>query len=159
MTNLLARCCIIVLWTATTLTTASAQDRWKLVYENDANGKAVQGNLGDLVEAIRAGKEVRIYFRMGRPDTPQTFAEHTTSVMFASIFNSPEGIFVTGQTTPIVGQTPDFKKQHVTLKENLEWSLIASTTGQNDHLTRNMVTGEIIFHGTGQWGTQWWVAE
>lgn len=71
--------------------------------------------------------------------------------------NSPKGQFVTGQIDPIVGQLPDFDKEQVLLKENLEWSLIALTNDNNDTMTRNVITGEITNHEIRNWGTKWYV--
>ncbi|MGB5818859.1 MAG: hypothetical protein WBG90_05190 [Saonia sp.] len=134
-----------------------AQSNWTLIYENDSEGKAIRGELNELIAAIQDGEEIRIYFRMGRPNEPEIFVEHTALAKYITIMNSPEGRFVTAQIDPIVGQTPNFKEQHILLKENLEWSLIASTNGKNDTMTRNTITGEIISHVIHKWGTKWYV--
>ena len=73
--------------------------------------------------------------------------------------NSPDGQFVTGQIDPIVGQIPRFAEGRVLLKENLEWSLIAATTGNNDTMTRNIITGEIVSHSIVKWGTKWFISD
>lgn len=134
-----------------------AQENWTLIYENDANGKAIQGELADLISAIQRGEVIRIYFQMGRASTPEFFVEHTAEVKFTTIMNAPEGTFVTAQIDPIVGQTPDFSGKQVLLKENLEWSMIASTSGNNDTMTRNVITGEIVNHEVRQWGIKWFI--
>ena len=136
---------------------AFAQNNWKLIYENDSQGNTINGELSDLISAIRSGETIRLYFRMGRPDRPETYVEHTASVKFTTIMNSPTGQFVMGQIEPITGQIPNFKSEQVILKENLEWSLIASTTGENDTMTRNVITGEIVDHRQVRWGTKWFV--
>ncbi len=38
-------------------------DRWKPVYEHDAHGNSVAGNLSDLMEAVRAGLSIRVGVR------------------------------------------------------------------------------------------------
>ncbi len=134
-----------------------SQDRWNLIYENDAEGRTIAGNLDDLVKAVRNGESVRIYFRMGRPDQPEIFVEHTALAKFTTIMNSPDGQFVAAQIDPIVGQIPSFEEGQVLLKENLEWSLIAASNGSNDTMTRNVVTGEIVDHRQVRWGTKWFV--
>lgn len=136
-------------------TGADAQGSWELVYENDAQGNTIFGKLDDLVQAIRAGKSIRVHFIMGKEDTSETYVEHTALVKFTTVMNSPRGQFVTGQIDPIVGQVPDFVNQQVKLKENLEWSLIVSTTGKNDQMTRNVVTGEVVSHSVRNWGVKW----
>ena len=134
-----------------------AQNNWELVYENDANGNPIAGTLDELITSIQNGDDIRIYFRMGRPSQPEVFVEHTVLVKFTTIMNSPKGKFVTAQIDPIVGQVPNFEKEIVLLKENLEWSLIASSNGNNDTMTKNVITGEIINHGQIRWGTKWFV--
>ena len=135
---------------------AKAQSNWKLVYENDNNGDPVAGKIENLISAIQEGKQVRIYFIMGRNET---YVEHTTDVKFTTVMSTPDGKFVTAQIDPIVGQIPNFENGTVSLKENLEWSLIASTTGSNDQMTRNLITGEIVEHSMRTWGTKWFVKE
>ncbi|BFP40266.1 hypothetical protein FGF1_11110 [Flavobacteriaceae bacterium GF1] len=138
-------------------TAGFSQTGWKLVYENDAEGKTVNGDLDELVLAIQHGEPVRIYYNSKKPNDPDTYVEHTALVKFFTILNSPEGRFVTAQIDPIVGQIPLFDQGHVLLKENLEWSLIASTNGKNDTMTRNVITGEIVGHQIRSWGTKWFV--
>ncbi len=133
------------------------QDNWKLVYENDAEGNAIVGTLDELISSVQKGENIRIYFKMGRADRPETFVEHTALVKFTTIMHSPKGKFVTAQIDPIVGQVPSYEKEIVLLKENLEWSLIASSKGNNDMMTRNVITGEIVDHSQRRWGTKWFV--
>ncbi|RDY59594.1 hypothetical protein [Flagellimonas nanhaiensis] len=134
-----------------------SQDKWELVYENDAEGAVVTGELNDLISAIQNGQNIRIYFKMARRSNPEIYVEHTALVKFTTVMNSPNGQFVTGQIDPIVGQIPDYEKGLVLLKENLEWSLIASSNGNNDTMTRDVITGEIVGHKIVKWGTKWFV--
>ena len=134
-----------------------SQNNWRLIYENDAEGRPITGSLDALISAVQNGEMVRIYFKMGRVSEPDFFVEHTATAKYFTIMNSPKGRFVTAQIDPIVGQIPDFDKEQVLLKENLEWSLIASSNGQNDTMTRNVINGEIINHRIYRWGTRWFV--
>ena len=102
MKQLILFCLLFFAWGMHSL---SAQQGWKLVYEHDSEGKAVQGELSALVEAIQAGKSIRIYYRSHGTDR---YVEHTADIKFTTILNSDDGIFVTGQIHPIIGQTPDF---------------------------------------------------
>ena len=133
---------------------ASAQHQWKLIYENDASGKAIYGELIDLIGAVQQGASIRIYYRSSGDST---FVEHTAMVKFSTILNSPKGRHVCAQIDPIIGQKPNFEEGIITLKENLEWSLIVSTTGKNDQMTRNVITGEVVNHSFRNWGTKWFV--
>ncbi len=134
-----------------------SQENWKLVYENDGKGKAIHGSLEELISAVQNGETVRLYFMMGRVNDPDFYVEHTAIAKYFTIMNSPKGRFVTAQINPIIGQIPDFDQEQVLLKENLEWSLIASSNGQNDTMTRNVITGEIVDHQIRRWGTKWFV--
>ncbi len=134
----------------------NAQKDWKLVYHNDKNGNKIEGELQELMEAIRLGKEIRIYFQMKRQDDSKVFVEHLTEAKYLTILNSPSGNHVTAQIDPIVGQVPVFDKGHILLKENLEWSLIVSTNGVNDMMTRHLVTGEVMDHRSVRWSTKWY---
>ncbi len=138
-------------------TNVSAQKDWKLVYENDEAGKAVYGEIENLISHIRDGRPIRMYYRMGGSKPTDRFVEHTADAKFFTIMNSNGKTLVMAQIDPIVGQTPSFEKGTLTLKENLEWSLIASTTGENDQMTRNVITGEVVNHSTRKWGTKWFV--
>ncbi len=138
-------------------TFAFSQNNWTLIYENDAEGNAVKGELSALISAVRNGETIRIYFKMGKKRHPETFVEHTALVKFSTIMNSPEGQFVTAQIDPIIGQKPKHKRQEVVLEENLEWSLIASTNGKNDTMMRDVMTGKVSKHRISEWGTKWFV--
>ena len=138
------------------LNAAFAQADWKLVYENDKDGNAVSGKLEDLISAIRAGKQVRIYFIMGGGGNS---VEHAADVKFLTVMTNSEGQYVMGQIDPILSQNPDFANADVTFREGLEWSLIASTTGRNDQMYQNRKTGEVLQHSIQRWGTKWFVQE
>ena len=153
------RTCAVVLFFVLGTLINYAQQEWKLIYENDADGKNLQGEFNDLLDAVRGGKPVKIYYKMGRDSEPEVFVEHLTDAKFLTILNSPHGLAVTAQIDCIVGQTPMFEEKRILLKENLEWCLITSTSGVNDMLTRNTITGEILNHQVRRWGTKWFVSE
>ncbi len=152
------RCSVLLFLLLGTLASHSQQE-WKLVYQNDESGNTLQGKLENLLSAVREGKPIKIYFKMGRDSEPEVFVEHLTDAKYLTILNSPPGLAVTAQIDCIVGQTPLFEEKQVLLKENLEWCLIASTSGANDMLTRNTVTGEILNHQVRKWGTKWFTLE
>lgn len=80
-----------------------AQDNWKLIYENDAEGNAIVGTLDVLISSIQKGENIRIYFKMERPDQSKTSVEHTALVKFTTVIHSQKGKFVTAQIDTIVG--------------------------------------------------------
>ena len=129
-------------------------NNWVLIYENDAGGNGLHGDLEDLINTIRNGKDVRISWYYQSPSDKKIKVEHLANAKFITIMSDQT---VLAQIDPIVGQIPDFDSQQIILKENLEWSLIASTNGKNDQMTRNMITGEIVEHTIRNWGTKWFV--
>ena len=42
---------------------------WDLVYENDGNGKKVSGSFEQLLEALRNGKSIRVYWDNGNSES------------------------------------------------------------------------------------------
>lgn len=133
---------------------AQTNSKWTLIYENDEVGKVLQGSKENLIEAIRNGQEVRISWLHESPVNPTRKVEHLANAKFMTIM-SDKTVFA--QIDPIVGQSPDFDEQIITLKENLEWSMIASSSGLNDHMTRNLISGEIVSHGSSRWGIKWFI--
>lgn len=131
-------------------------DNWTLIYENDSDGNAVYGNINDLIDAIRNGKSIRISWYHQDSTNNKIKVEHLTNAKYLTIM-SDKTVFA--QIDPIIGQIPDFDQQQIILKENLEWSLVSSTNGKNDQMTRNVLTGEIIDHKIRNWGTSWFVSK
>ena len=129
---------------------------WKLVYENDLLGETIQGDLTELIAAVRNGQEIRIAWSSQRPDNPQIKVEHLADAKFLTIM-SDEIVFA--QIDPIIGQTPMFSEQWIQLKENLEWSFIAASNGKTDSMMRNVKTGEILAHNQRNRGIKWYIKE
>lgn len=133
---------------------AQSNNTWTLIYENDEEGNSVQGSKESLMQAIRDGQEVRISWLHQSPTNPIIKVEHFANAKFLTIMSDKT---VLAQIDPIMGQAPDFDNQHITLKENLEWAMIASSSGLNDHMTSNLISGEIVSHGSNRWGIKWYV--
>jgi hypothetical protein len=148
---------ILLLTTQFSMAQSSTEQGWRLIYENDANGTALSGSKQQLVKSIEEGKSIRVSFCMGNSTCTDVYALHTALVKFTTILNSPNGQFVAAQIDPIIGQIPDLKTGRVLLKENQEWSLIVTSLGEHDQMTRNMITGEIIDHRLVRWGIKWFV--
>lgn len=146
---------LILLFVSVSLLAQGKSD-WKLVYHNDKDGKTIEGKISDLIEAVRQGKEIRIYWSSQRKSDPSKKVEHFADAKFLTVLSDT---IVFAQIDPIIGQTPSFEKQTIQLKENLEWSLIAASNGKSDTMMRNVVTGEIIGHGQGKFGIKWFIKE
>ncbi len=135
---------------------AQTDSNWKLIYHNDKNGKTIEGNIDNLIKAVRSGKKIRIYWSSQRKDEPTKKVEHFTDAKFLTILSDT---IVFAQIDPIIGQTPNFDMQTMKLKENLEWSLIAASNGKSDTMMRNMITGKILGHGQASFAIKWYIKE
>ncbi|GAA4279292.1 hypothetical protein [Aquimarina mytili] len=127
---------------------------WKLIYHNDKDGKTIDGKIDDLIEAVRLGEEIRIYWSAQRKSDATKKVEHFADAKFLTILSDT---IVFAQIDPIIGQTPKYDEQTIELKENLEWSFIAASNGKSDTMMRNVVTGEILGHGLTALATKWYI--
>lgn len=78
--------------------------------------------------------------------------EHFADAKFITVM-SDSVVFT--QNDPIVGQTPNFNDKSITLMENVESSLSASSLGNNDSMNVNRKTGEILNHEIFKCGIKW----
>lgn len=131
-----------------------AQQNWTLIYHNNINGNAVEGNIDDLISGIRNGEEVRIAWWFQHPTVEKVKVEHLTDAAFLTIQSDS---IVLAQIRPIVGQAPDFNEGVIKLRENLEWVFIGGTNGKMDTIVRNVVTGEIVEHNLNNSAFRWYM--
>lgn len=132
---------------------AQDKDNWELVYHNDVEGNTVGGNIEALIEAVRKGDEIRIYWSAQSPNDKTKKVEHFADAKFLTVLSDS---IVFAQIDPIIGQTPDFDSQTIKFKENLQWSLLAASNGKSDTMMRNVVTGEIIGHNLVPFAIKWY---
>ncbi|MDW3194333.1 MAG: hypothetical protein R8G66_18300 [Cytophagales bacterium] len=137
------------------LSSVSAQD-WKLVYHNDAEGNALEGNIEELIQAVYDGKEVRVAWWSRKNEEGVSRVYHVADAAFLTIMMDS---VVMAQIRPIYGQTPEFENYTITLKENLEWVQITGTNGNHDSMMSNTSTGEIVGHGIRKAGAKWYVKQ
>jgi hypothetical protein len=100
----------------------SPSSNWQVVYEQDREGARVAGDKAALIEAIRAGEEVRVYWASSR-------VEHLVDAGFLTIFGGE----VFAQLATITGQRPSRPGESATiaLAENgATWTALISTNGQ-----------------------------
>ena len=125
------------------------QSEWQLVYEHNEQGEAISGSKEALIEAVRAGQDIKIGWKMG---SGEKIVEHWAMAQFMTIMNGE----VFGQITPILSQSPSFDQNIITFREGMKWSFIASTSGKN-------ATYYYSFDGTAlddsiyRWGNKWYV--
>lgn len=125
----------------------SAQNEWRLVYHNNQRGETVEGEVQDLITAIKQGKEVRMAWWGNR-------VYHLSDASFLTILTDS---VVFGQIKPINGQTPEFVEYTITMKENLQWSMTGGTNGESDSMMTNAATGEIVGHNARKRAFKWYV--
>ena len=92
---------------------------WRLVYAHDEEGAAVEGSKDELMQAVRNGKPVRVYFA-GRT------VEHAAEAFFLTIFEGE----VFAQIEQINSQRPSRDPAKITFREpGQEWHMIIGTNG------------------------------
>jgi len=97
--------------------TKQSAGSWNLVYSHDKSGQVLSGTKQALIEAVRAGKLVRIYWASGR-------VEHLIDAHFITIF----GDEVFAQIS-IQGQKPSMDPPTIELRD-APWHAIFSTNGE-----------------------------
>ncbi len=108
---------ILLLGGCVTANSTHSNHSWHPVYSHDADGNALEGSKTDLMNAVRQGKPVRIYWR-GRT------VEHSTDAIFVTILGGE----VFTQTPEIRGQAPSLDPPAIEFREN-KWQGLFSTNG------------------------------
>ncbi len=98
-------------------TNSQPLNSWKLVYSHDENGLLKNGSKQELIDAIRSGKSVRVFWQGKK-------VEHLTDAFFLTILGGE----VFAQIEKIQGQKPILTPPTIELREN-EWLTILSTNG------------------------------
>lgn len=115
--------CVLLLLVAcsTTENNASAvtADGWSLVFENDDTGSVVAGSKAALIEAVRAGKPIRVY-------TAGRRIEHASEAVFLSVFGGE----VFAQLPTIESQRPLLDPLGITFRSaGQKWRSIVGSNG------------------------------
>jgi hypothetical protein len=131
---------------------AGQQKEWKLLYHHDKHGLAIEGELSNLIRAIRDGEHIRIYWIHQHSPNKKIKVEHAADAKFLTIVS---GSVVYAQIDPIDGQIPDFDSLAITLKKDLSWTLIAGTNGKHDTITREISTGKMTEYKSYTWEVKW----
>lgn len=95
------------------------EGNWHLIYSHDETGKALSGSKEELMDAVRSGKAVRIYWRGRR-------VEHAVDANFLTIFGGE----VFAQIAPIQSQAPSLDPPAIAFREpGQQWRSIIGTDG------------------------------
>ncbi|MEX0299591.1 MAG: hypothetical protein AB3N28_11025 [Kordiimonas sp.] len=111
-----------------TFTEKRREPSWQLVYAHDNSGIATEGQKADLVAAVIAGKEVRVYWE-GR------YVKHAADAGFLTVI----GDEVFAQIHEIKGQRPTETPPSIEFRQDTTWSTIFATNG--DRALRWFVKG------------------
>ena len=84
---------------------AADNGKYELVFHQSADAKTLGGSIDNLMTAVRAGKQIRLYMNLG-------FVEHSMDAGFISIF---EG-HVYAQINEIQAQRPNRKTKEIELR-------------------------------------------
>jgi len=145
---------LLVLFSCTFLY-SQENNRWKLTYANNGKGES-KGDIQNLIDAVRKGNRIRIYWYGARKNDKTKKVEHFAEAKFLTIMSDT---LVFAQIDPIIGQTPKYDEQTISLKENIEWTLIAASNGKSESMTRNTTTGEILGHDPFPLSIHWYVEQ
>ncbi|NNF06144.1 MAG: hypothetical protein HKN21_05235 [Candidatus Eisenbacteria bacterium] len=93
---------------------------WVSVYEHDAEGVTLSGSKEALIEAVRAGQPIRVYWAGRR-------VEHATDAGFLTILQGE----VFAQIPEILGQQPSVDPPAIAFREpeGTTWTTILATNG------------------------------
>jgi len=80
-------------------------NKYQLLFHQSADTKVIDGSIEKLMEAVREGKQIRLYMDLG-------FVEHSMDAGFISIFEGN----VYAQIDPIQSQRPNRKTKNIELK-------------------------------------------
>ncbi len=134
--------------------TAQAQTpAWTLVYQNDADGNVLKGDIQLLINAVRKGLPIRVAWGYQRPSDPGISVEHVADAAFLTIMSQK---LVQAQIEPIYGQRPMFDEEYMAFRDNF-WITIANTNGKSVTAIRNFTTGELEDQSIRQSKFTWYV--
>lgn len=125
-----------------TLLSFTVQADWKLLYKNDKNGQAIDGDMQSLVEAIRQGLPIRIAWGVSRTPAADSYVEHVIEPTFITATN---GMQVFAQTAEHIAQTSYWDNEFQDFNSpQILWRGILSTTGRFTAIWYNRSSGETI---------------
>jgi len=122
--------------------TPNQMPQWTVVYQNDANGKPLFGDIQQLIRAVRAGIPVRLAWAAKRPDS-QYSVEHVIDANFLTVMS---GKVVQAQINRIYGQRPIYDKEITRFRDKPlnYWTAIFSTNGKTAMLNYNIDSGKLV---------------
>lgn len=129
--------------------------QWSMIYENTADGTTISGDKAGLIEAVRAGKELRIGWVYLDDDTDEYLSEKFADVEVATILR---GTDVFAQLRPVKTEFTKEKRGGIRFNGTVSVYLLSTTDQQLRYKLREGETGrgsETVLRGVDK--IQWFV--
>ena len=129
--------------------TKESRGGWQMVFKNDANGKVIYGDKGELIDAVRLGYPIRIGWGSAR-------VEHVANADFLTIFEGE----VFAQIKTIVGQAPRIDGDSIKIRFRTQnhWTKMAGTNGYSTSFMTDYFKDTLVGGGTDRYtATTWYV--
>ena len=134
-------------------------ERWKVAYKHDGEGKAIQGSKEKLFSAIRAGKTVRIGWGWYNEDRNLSI-EHLADPIWLAIIDQKEVIaHLEPQVLSGIDWTTGTASYADSALLNQEWRVVINTNGSFDAVWYNRKEGEISRRAPQKHLLTWFVDE
>jgi hypothetical protein len=119
------------------------QSNYQIIYEADANGKVISGNIGELLQAVQNGNPIRVGWTLkiqnGEGELKEL--EHWTDTKFLTIFDN----MVYAQINSIYEQMTNFKDAKGAMRfvnnQPDGWVALISTSGIMRQKYRDVLAG------------------
>jgi hypothetical protein len=109
---------------------AQGSPSWRLLFAVDSAGVRIEGDKTRLIDAVRAGRPVRVGWRLAYrlPDGTAGNLEHVATASFLTIHHGE----VFAQIPPILGQRPAAREASIALRTEGDqlWYGLLDTTGR-----------------------------
>ena len=120
-------------------TRAPAPTAWHIVYKHDGEGRPISGSKQALIDAVRAGQDIRVSWGLRHPRDSIRSVEHTALPVFATVVNGSE-VFVQVAEHVALADYWETKSQDVG-DPRVSWVGTLGTTGRFNAVWYNRSTG------------------
>jgi len=142
--NLLQRLvCILAMAMAALPAPGSNSSGWTAVYRHDPDGKAVEGDLNRLIDAVRQGYAIRIGWGWQRHRDGRTITlEHIATPVFLTVIDETH-VSAVIDPHPLLEGYADIARQKPADPGQI-WQCVLTTTGEFNARVFNWETGAVI---------------
>lgn len=130
---------------------AGTFENWEFTYENDSNGNALYGNIGDLAAAIKQGRDVKVVGIIGSGAIDDAIAFST----IANTVGVTQSNIVYARSTIYPSSTDESGLP--TLSENVKQVQMFKSTGVREILQYNAAETTVISHQNTNLRMRWYI--